>query len=265
MVLPLFIAGDAYGEGPKPSQLPECPEELSAEAPNDATPPPTAPAAPCGQIGRSHYVYRRSPDGEILPIRVEGPRGPQVRAALSYDQLAMLLASGDLVPPELQMSREQLAQLVDQLSLVRTNAEKYQDVNVALADGYVPQQQAGKFVQFVHAGYVDDGLFNLFKPEFLVYEAVGGKAGELVAVVFALRRQDVGDDHPAGFAGPLDNWHIRYNECTRRAAADAPSRLSYREPDECLRLGGSPPKSNSWKLYVWLWNDQGLGVFGKMR
>ena len=259
------LAGRASGDEQRSAQFPECPERLSEEAPNDATPPLTPPPVPCGEPGRSHYVYRRSADDKILCTLIEGPRGPQARLTLSYSQLVALLVADDPVPSELKMSREELEQLVNQLSVVKRNAEKYQDVNRALADGYVLQPgQLRNYVHLAHDGYLTDGFFDLSKPEMLVYEVSSGKYERLAGVVFMQRRRDVGDDHPEGFVGPLDHWQVRHNIC-KRPTTFPPSESSILEPDDCLRVGGSPVTRAGWRLYVWLWGNQGFGVFGGIR
>ena len=110
---------------PQPARIPDCPESLSATAPTDAALPTVSPPGPCGEQRRSQYVYRTSTNGKRLCMLVEGPRGSQVRSTLSYSQLVATL-NADPLPPELQMTRQELEGLVDQLSLVRTNADKYQ-------------------------------------------------------------------------------------------------------------------------------------------
>lgn len=237
------MAPHASSDQPTQTGWTACPDgELSERAPNDATPPSVMPTSPCGEMFASHYVFRRDRHGSILLTLVEGPRGPQIRSTLSYQQLKDLKASGAPVPLALRMTRAEFTQLVDQLDTVRASTEKYRDVNVALADGYVPQSGGpGGHVHFTHASYLADGRFDLSKPEMLVCEWMGEDYWQLMGVAFILPRRDGGDRHPDGFAGPLDNWHIHYNTCKH---SDTTSSFSYSysvlASEACRQSGGFP-------------------------
>ena len=191
-------------------------------------------------------------------LLVEGPRGPQVRIPYSFPALQELLASGDPVPEELQMSREHLELLVEQLDTIRSATERYRDMNVALADGY---EQVGDVApnmgaHFVHEGRVDDGVFSVEEPEIILYDRDEAGDWRLRGTSFVFPREIVGDEHPEGFAGPLDNWHVHYELCTipEQGFRTLPK-------DECEEAGGSFTPSYGWMIHAWVHDDNPLGVF----
>lgn len=203
VLIVLTCASTSSSDEPQSAgRRPTCPEGWFEQATHDAIPPSESPTFPCGLWGRSPYIYEESIDGKILPVFIEGPRGPQVRARMSYQELKELAASTEPIPPELQMSREAFVQLVEQLDLVRASTAKYQDLNVAIRDGY----ELGSFNHYIHPGRLSDGVFKLTEPENLLYK-VDDDTGEaeLFGVAFLLPLREVGTGHPEGFVGPLDN------------------------------------------------------------
>ena len=117
--------------------LPVQPETSTPADGGDAAQPPSSLLTrPGGSIGFSRYFLEEL-GGEVVATLVEGPRGEQVRSSQSYLGLKQLYDSGEPPPEELRMSREELGRLVGQLDTVREATEKYQDVEVAFADGYL--------------------------------------------------------------------------------------------------------------------------------
>ena len=197
---------------------------------------------------------------------VEGPRGPQVRVPVSLAGLKLALGSGEPVPESLQMNRSELAQLVDQLESVRAATEKYRDNKVALADGYV---QIGGAVpnmgaHFIHPGRVNDGVLNVDEPEIVLYHRDETGAWRLSGTAFILPRttepsaatKTVGNDHPEGFAGPLDNWHVHYQLCTFQDG-----QFQTLSEEACEERGGLFVQSFGWMIHAWVHDDNPLGVF----
>jgi hypothetical protein len=116
-----------------------------------------------------------------------------------------------------------------ELELARGATARYQDVDRALADGYV---DAGIVMQgmghhYLNAKLVDD-RFEPDRPELLVYAPEGGRM-KLVAVEYAVPL-DRAATAPAGFVGAGDVW----------------SRNT---------------KYGLWTLHAWLWLDNAAGVF----
>ena len=197
---------------------------------------------------------------------VEGPRGPQVRVPVSLPGMKQILESGGPVPDDLQMNRSALVRLVEQLDSLRAATKKYRDIDVALADGYV---QAGGMVpnmgtHFIHEGRVTDGVLNVEEPEFVLYNRDEEGQWRLVGTAFVLPRESdpgssanaVGDDHPEGFEGPLDNWHVHYQLCT------LPNR-GFRTLSQkaCEDRDGTFTPTFGWMIHAWVHDDNPLGVF----
>ena len=164
------------------------------------------------------------------------------------------------------MSRSELAQLVDQLDSVRAATEIYRDHKVALADGYV---QVGGFVpnmgaHFIHPGRVNDGVPNLDEPEIVLYRPDETGEWQLSGTAFVLPRTAesseatnvVGNEHPEGFAGPLDNWHVHYELCTFQDG-----QFQTLSEEKCGDNGGFFVQSFGWMIHAWVHDDNPLGVF----
>ena len=159
---------------------------------------------------------------------------------------------------EFHMSRKELKTLVKQLHLVRASAEKYRDVNAALVDGFVVAKDVnkGRPGHFFHRARLNDGTFNPAEPEMLMYQQdEQGRWQFTGAVVYMLYRRQVGDRHPDGFVGPLDNWHMHYNTCENVAGGGVAA------PDTCKALGGLTLHNFGWMLHVWVLEENPLGVF----
>ena len=233
----------------------EAAEPLGA---GDAAPLPSSPdGRPSGSYGFSHYFFEKL-GGEVVNTLVEGPKGEQVRSKLSYLDLKRLYDSGVEPPPELRMSRQELGNLVSQLDVVREVTSKYQDMRLAISEGFlmttddVPNMGA----HFVHPERILDGEFDPSQPEFLLYTPHGDDDWELVGTGFILPTGLVGPEHPSGFAGPLDNWHVHYSLCI-----GDPVRARSAAKDDCEARGGSWLASFGWMIHAYVWEDNPLGVF----
>ena len=251
-----FLIAACSGSGPK--------DNISV-ALTDAAPPDQMPEQSGGSFGFSHFVFEQL-DGQVVTSLVEGPRGPQVRVSVSFPGLVQIIKSGDPIPDELQMNRPELARLVEQLDSVRTATEKYRDVNAALADGYV---QVGGVVpnmgaHFIHEERVNDGVLNVEEPEFVLYDRDQAGQWRLVGTAFVLPREvdplsaveTAGDDHPEGFEGPLDNWHVHYQLCTLPNGG-----FRTLSQEACEGRSGIFTVSFGWMIHAWVHDDNPLGVF----
>ena len=225
-----------------------------------AHPKPNSQARPSGASGFSRYLFEEV-GGEVIVTLVEGPAGEQVRSNLSYLQLKQLHEQGQPLPEELQMTRQELGELVGQLDTVRQATEKYQDVEVALDDGYriSLQQVPNMGAHFINYEWMGDGVFNPAEPEFLLYIQDETEEWELVGTGFLLpiNLPQPGEDHPEAFVGPLDNWHVHYSLCVGgRGNIDSAT------PEECQERGGLWQASYGWMIHAYVWVDNPLGVFG---
>lgn len=215
---------------------------------------------------------------------VEGPQGEQVRCETealpcSYLQLKTLSRSGAQVPPELQMTREELRTLVSQLDTVSNHLARYRNnINQACIDGYRTSspQVNNMGVHLSNANYVKDNALDLVKPEILLFAAEGGErltqqeigdcvdgrwTGDLqmqiVGASFMLPGKDAGNEHPDGFAGPLDNWHVHKDVCLNLLTAASFTK------EECERRGGTYMATTQWMIHTYVVPefDSAVGVF----
>lgn len=223
---------------------------------SDASPPQVVPTSAAGAFGFSHYVFE-DVGGQVLTTLVEGPSREQVRVPVSYQQLKNIHSTGG--PLEgLKMSAQEMDALVVQLDILRGATEKYQDVDLALADGFI---QASEHVpnmgaHFIHPARSLDGVFDPAKPEILMYTTDAELGWRLVGTSFVLPREQVGDDHPQTFAGSLDNWHVHYSLCTGPTAFSRST-----TPQECSEEGNIWVPSYGWMIHAWVWDENPMGVF----
>lgn len=204
------------------------------EASTDAALPDVTPDAPVGTYGFSRYVFTEA-GGSVLPTLIEGPRGQQVRCQdedlpCSYLDLKELLESGGSIPSELSMSEAELDQLVGELDLLNAKLATYESPDDVCADGYITSstQNPNMGIHMTKPGNTADG-FVIEEPEIVLLAKAGGETlprsevGDCVdgrwtgdpdyQVVGAAYMVPMTDDHPEGFAGDLDNWHIHFNTC----------------------------------------------------
>lgn len=235
-----------------------------------------------GAPGYSRYVFREHAEG-VVPSLVEGPIVGAVRCqdevrTCSRQELKALAASGEAIPDDLQMTADELDQLVAQLDELNVFAEAHSDVNTACAEGYISDrtQTANMGSHFYKIESIANG-FDPGEPEILLYALADGSMpdgplgscengawnGEplvLVGTAFIIPPEIIGNDHPETFVGPLDNWHIHYNLC--RGAAQG--RDTFVPRSECEASGGRFSAALGWMLHAWVADDfdNQLGVFG---
>jgi plastocyanin len=196
----------------------------------------------------------------------------------SYRDLKELYESGAEVPKALQMTREELATLVSQLDTVSRRLLSYQTIDEICAEGYQVSstQTSNMGVHMSNHEYIGDGLFDLTKPEMLLIGVEGGETltmqevgdcvdgrwtgdsrMEVVGAAFVLPTDKVGEEHPEGFAGPLDNWHVHYNSCL---GTHAQAMLS---EEECIAAGGRFVYKFGWMVHAYAVPDYDnqTGVF----
>ena len=95
-------------------------------------------------------------------------------------------------------------QTVQELQSVRSATASYQNINNAFKDGYqdINVVMEGMGYHFMKASLVDT-VFDIRKPELLVYNKTVDGGYELVAVEYAL---PISDTPPQGFTGDSDVW-----------------------------------------------------------
>lgn len=252
----------------------------------DANVPSIPPKAAIGRPGYTRYVYTEA-SGQVIPALVEGPRASQVRCQqidlpCSFSDLVDLQSSGAEIPAALDLSADELDDLVAELSALQTTLDRFADVGDACAAGYGPdrKQTPNMGSHFTNLGLID-GRFDPGEPEILLYArtdgtepdgALGlcvadgwvGDEVEIVGAAYFMPRIVTGSDHFDGFTGDLDNWHIHYNLCRLdgRDVTVLPADCGPGTPDgrEDEPRGDA---SEGWMIHAWVEPDfdNQLGVF----
>ena len=233
--------------------------------PNDRSLPAVSPDRPVGAYGFSRYVYQRQGD-DIVATLIEGPVGHQVRCQqlaqeCSYVELQAIYDGGGEIPDYLEMDRNTLGELLDQLARVEAAVLQYQTLDDACAAG-LSISSAQTANMGIHVTDPGAGLeFNPDRPQMILFAKDGGEriprldigrcdgdkfVGEdgfqPVGAVFNIA---LSEDHPDAFAGELDNWHIHHNTCaggTVENANDVNAEVEVTAttatPEECRAGGG---------------------------
>jgi hypothetical protein len=121
----------------------------------------------------------------------------------------------------------------EELKLAHRATERYQDINNAIADGYIDIN-----VVMPNMGYhfqkpsLVDSIFDISQPELLVYNKAQDSSFKLVAVEYAIPL-DKSIEAPKGFTGKQDIW----------------------DPNADFGL---------WLLHAWVWKYNPDGVFNPM-
>ena len=260
-------------------------------AADDRSLPDVTPASPLGAYGFSRYVYQRQGE-QIVPTLIEGPQGLQVRCQqleqkCSYLELQALYDSEEELPDYLGMDRATLGELLDQLARVEAAVLQYETLDDACAAGLrVSSAQSANMG--IHVTDPGAGVtFNPDRPQMILFAKEGGEriprpdighcdgdtfVGEdgfqPVGAVFNI---ELSEDHPDGFAGELDNWHVHLNTCAGGSvenAAEVDSEVEVTAtsatPEECRAGGGFfLPVISSWMMHAYVvpeFDPQG-GVF----
>ena len=235
-----------------------------------------------GAPGYTRYVFRETSSG-VVPTLVEGPVGTQTRCdepslPCSYLDLVELHNSGATIPQELNMSEEELADLVTQLNTLSEFALRHTDVNTACSSGFVSDQiqTPNMGSHFYSPRFVSDGIFDPAKPEILIYAPADGSLHQgalgrcrngvwegpplrLTGTAFILPPSEFGVNHPEAFASDLDNWHAHFNICRGKNTGSD----SFVTKQECVNSGGNWNDAIGWMLHAWVVpeHDSQLGVF----
>jgi plastocyanin len=257
-----------------PYEIPDYSEEALAAnfAGTDFEIPEETPESPIGAIGFSRFVYSQTASGDVVPTFVEGPPGRQTRCQdfqqdCSYQELKDLYDSGDDIPEYLSMDRETLGKLVGQLDDVNGFVTSFVDIHDACARGYRPttNQTANMGIHMLKGALTN--AFDPSDPKMVLFAREDGtQAGSNIGTcdgdrfvdddfadsytaVGAVFNLGLTDEHPEGFAGDIDNWHIHYNTCL--APTSGTDSVGTRE--DCDQAGGSfVPFIPSWMMHAYV-------------
>ncbi len=169
------------------------------------------------------------------------------------------------------ISFAELKDTVANLERAKQATAKYQDVRLAMAEGYeaVGPDVPGMGIHFVHTKKEDVRAddagkkrgFDVERPSILLYEKNSSVAGgyALVGVSYLLRASEGPDGQPLNppFPKSLALWHRHENICVLPDHS-TPTGLS---EDQCRKKGGHFTAETQWMVHAWIWKDSPLGVF----
>ena len=151
---------------------------------------------------------------------------------------------------------------VARLDAARHATEKYQDVRVALADGYeaIGPDVPGMGIHYVRRRGGSDA-FDLEHPPILLYEkdasVPGGAALVGVSYLFRAAAGDDGQPVDPPFPKSLAKWHRHENICVLPDNSTPPGLSS----EQCAAKGGHFTAETQWMIHAWIWKDSPTGVF----
>jgi hypothetical protein len=153
---------------------------------------------------------------------------------------------------EVPVTAEQLAAASDFVARLRASLTPYEDVRVALANGYIQitQDLPGIAAHFIRLDYQRDGRqMDPERPEVLLYTKRLNGSWQLVGAMFLAEGVTA---EPPSYFGPLDAWHYHENLCFVGSAVRVTSSQA-----ECPGLFAA---RTPWQLHVWTVPTAG-GVF----
>lgn len=165
---------------------------------------------------------------------------------------------------EIKMSWGQLQEIDEMLGNTKAATEKYMDVSLAIADGYMQEgpSRPGQGAHFINRKILDAGVFDPTHPTFLLYEHKPDWNFELVGVGWLLPKK-YGDDTPPPYFAPIAAWH--YHEysppgiCIWKDGTTNPY-----DETACTAAGGKFWRESPWMLHAWLFRENPEGIFSLM-
>lgn len=138
---------------------------------------------------------------------------------------------------------------------VRASAARFEDINVAFAEGYAQSTPGVRgFPHFHNRRYASDGrILDPERPESLVYHQALNGDRKLVGTLFLM---PAGQQGPR-FGGPLTVWHTHANACYN---AQQTRLAAFANAQGQCPAGSILRKTTAPMLHVWLVDNPG-GVF----
>lgn len=153
---------------------------------------------------------------------------------------------------ETAVTPQQLAEAAAFVAGARENTGKYEDIQVAMAVGYIQitQDLPGIAADFIKQAYVTDtAVMEPAKPEFLLHTKRLDGNWRLVGAMFY---GGLGSGPAPSYFGPLDAWHLHEQLCFVASGV-----TSVGSQAECR---GVFVRQTNWQLHVWTVEDA-EGVF----
>ena len=155
-------------------------------------------------------------------------------------------APAAVAPQAVQAAPQSLATASPLINKVRAATERYKDINVAIAEGFVQgtpcvsgPNTGAMGVHFVLPARIGGGVPNADQPQALIYEPLPGGALRFVGVEFIVIASAWTSQQPAGTGPPALDGHLMN-------FVDAPNRY------------GLPA---FYELHVWAWEHNPVGSF----
>ena len=149
---------------------------------------------------------------------------------------------------EAPVSAAQLAAASAFVSQVKARSGPYEDIKVAIADGYVQitQDLPGIAAHFVKPAYLADSvMMDPTLPEFLLYTKRLDGNWRLVGAMFY---GTPGAQTAPNYFGALDAWHLHENLCFVASGVRVAA-------DQAACAGGLFVRKTNWQLHVWTVGD----------
>jgi hypothetical protein len=169
--------------------------------------------------------------------------GLAVIAAGSSGALAQPTHSHVPFTQEYQMGRDQQTQANALVQIVRNSTERFKDVSVAMAEGYVLQfgcvsgsDSGAMGLHYVNGTLVNNGILDATRPQIVIYEPMPDGSLKLIGADYLVLADTWDQTHssPPQLMGQLFHYF------------EAPNRF------------GLPP---FYTLHVWAWKDNPNGAF----
>jgi hypothetical protein len=164
----------------------------------------------------------------------------------------------------LRISWERLQEIDRMLGEAKGAVAKYQDVNVARADGYLQESPVMPLegAHFVNPRLLAAKTFDLTRPPYLVYMKGPNGGLELAGVGWALPRHADDEPAPPSPFAPLVDWHTHSFSgiCVLPRGEAHESVINY-YPEECDAVRGVYLGRNPWLFHAWLFVPSPEGVF----
>ncbi|MEX1195825.1 MAG: hypothetical protein WD904_03780 [Dehalococcoidia bacterium] len=174
---------------------------------------------------------------------------------LRDNQATVALAESTMHEPanNQTVTAENLAFAEQFLVDARAGTEKYQNVAVAEAEGYL---RITPDLPLIGAHFFKDGLEGLdpAHPSILLYQDDGADGWKLAGMSYTLPKTFGDDVPPETGLGGLAGWHYHSNLCF---LAGGGVTIAFNEGD----CGGVFVQETGWLLHVWAWLDSPEGVF----
>lgn len=149
------------------------------------------------------------------------------------------------------------------LNQIRRATRKYQDVNVALREGYIKEDDdnpgmGAHFTNWSRGGVVK---LDLTKPTFFMYtQRLGTGRWELVGVGYNLD----GKAYPrAPSTLPGGHWHTHGPSCTIKRQGQPNEVIEPISKEDCRVKGGQYDPYWSWEIHVWAWLENPGGLYAE--